>query len=75
MTQENMTFEAWANVFGSASGIYLVTNVFYFFMISGDIQKWNYNSEDESAEVEMSQSEKGKFIKVTKALEEDTTDI
>ena len=42
-TKNNMTFEAWTIVFATASTIYLVTNCFYFFLISGDVQPWNYH--------------------------------
>ena len=42
ITQDNYTFHAWSIVFASAAATYIVTNVFYFFMISGDIQQWNY---------------------------------
>ena len=42
ITQDNYTFHAWSIVFGTAAATYIVTNVFYFFMISGDIQQWNY---------------------------------
>ena len=38
-----MSWEAWMIVFGTASGIYIVSNIFYVFMISGDIQSWNYS--------------------------------
>ncbi len=37
-----MTFAAWAIVFSIASVSYVITNFFYFFMISGEIQPWNY---------------------------------
>ena len=42
ITQDNYTFQAWTIVFSSAAAIYVVTSLFYFFMISGDIQEWNY---------------------------------
>ena len=42
-TNKNMTFEAWTIVFATASTIYLVTNLFYFFLISGEVQPWNYH--------------------------------
>ena len=35
------TFEAWTIVFSIASSVYIVANIFYFFMISGSIQPWN----------------------------------
>ena len=41
ITQDNYTFQAWTIVFSSAAAIYVVTSLFYFFMISGDIQQWN----------------------------------
>ena len=42
MISTEMTFSSWTIIFGLASVIYVVTNVFYFFMISGEIQKWNF---------------------------------
>ena len=42
ITNDNMNFSAWCLIFATASVIYFVTNFFYFFMISGEIQKWNY---------------------------------
>ena len=43
ITQDNYTFQAWTIVFSSAAVIYVVTSLAYFFMISGDIQQWNYD--------------------------------
>ena len=43
ITQDNFTFEAWTIVWSSAGVIYVVSNFFYVFMISGDIQQWNNN--------------------------------
>ena len=43
ITQDNYTFQAWTIVFSSAAVIYVVTSLACFFMISGDIQQWNYN--------------------------------
>ena len=40
-TSDNFTFSAWSVVFATASCIYIITNTFYCFMISGDIQSWN----------------------------------
>ena len=40
--KDNYTFQAWSIVFSTASATYIITNLFYFFMISGDIQQWNY---------------------------------
>ena len=42
ITQENMTWTAWTIIFGGAAAVYIITNFFYFFMISGEIQSWNY---------------------------------
>ena len=42
ITQENMTWTAWTIIFGGAATVYIITNFFYFFMISGEIQSWNY---------------------------------
>ena len=42
ITNDNMNFAAWSIIFGTAAGCYVITNFFYFFMISGDIQSWNY---------------------------------
>ena len=41
ITQENMTWTAWTIIFGGAAAVYIITNFFYFFMISGEIQSWN----------------------------------
>ena len=38
-----MSWEAWMIIFATASAIYIVSNIFYVFMISGDIQPWNYS--------------------------------
>ena len=43
LTDKNMTWDAWMIVFSTASAVYIVTNFFYVFMISGDIQLWNYH--------------------------------
>jgi len=41
MTQE-MTFAAWRSVFLLAAAIYFVGNLAYVFLISGEVQEWNY---------------------------------
>lgn len=41
ITRDSMNFESWAIVFATSAAMYFVTNVFYFFMISGEIQSWN----------------------------------
>ena len=42
ITQDNMTWSVWTIIFGSAAAVYFITKFFYFFMISGEIQSWNY---------------------------------
>lgn len=41
-----MSWQAWMIIFATASAIYIVSNIFYVFMISGDIQPWNYSHDD-----------------------------
>ena len=42
---DNLTFDAWSTIYITASACYVIANVFYFFMISGSIQPWNYYQE------------------------------
>lgn len=79
LTQDNMTFAAWRTVFCLASGIYFFTNIFYFFMISGDVQPWNYyhQVDNESTEecTEQLAEKSNLMIVPSKAVQEDTSDI
>ena len=45
MLKDNNTFETWTTIYVIASACYIIANAFYFFMISGTIQPWNYYQE------------------------------
>ena len=53
MTKDNMNFPTWSMIFVIASVIFIISNFLYLFMISGEIQKWNYQVSETNSEAEL----------------------